>query len=251
MSVCLCACNCDECLWLYMGPVMKIWLSVIRILSLIIHILFIFCVPSCFKHTVVHPLSLALLDFKHFRPISKLPFLLKVFREHCLLTYLFYLNYHNIFQSGFHSHHSSETALIKLTNDLLLSADAGDCLILILLNLSFAVDAVDHSVLLDHLQKWVDIRDAALDCFKSYLSNRTFSVGVRDASSSVACLTCGVPQSSILGPLLLCAYMLPHWDISYTNTKFCIIVMWMTCKFMSREPVKKAVFIGYYLVCQK
>lgn len=71
------------------------------------------------------------------------------------------------FQSGFHAHHSTETALIKETNGFLLTADAGDCLILILLDLSFAFDTVDHSILLDCHEKWVSIRHTAIDWFKS------------------------------------------------------------------------------------
>ena len=89
-------------------------------------------------------------------------------------------------KSGLHGHHSTESALIKVTNDLLLTADAGDCSILILLDLSSAFDTVDHSILLHCLEKWVGIRDTTLKWFKSYLSARSFSVAMGDASSSVA-----------------------------------------------------------------
>ena len=113
------------------------------------------------------------------------------------------------FQSGFRVNHNTKSALLKVTNDLLLTTDTGDCALLILLELSSAFDTVDHSILLYRLEKWVGIRDTALEWFKSYLSDRTFTVILGNASSSVTALTCGVPQGSILGPLLFSIYMLP------------------------------------------
>lgn len=90
----------------------------------------------------------------------------------------------------------------------------------------------------------------ALDCFKSYLLNWAHSVVVGDASSSLARLTCGVPQGSILEPLLFCI----HYDTGiYINTTFCTIILWITCTLMSHyKPVKELIFINCYLfVCQK
>ena len=90
------------------------------------------------------------------------------------------------FQSGFHSLLSTETALVKVANDLLLAADSGLYSILILLYLSSAFDTVDHNVLISHLKNYVGISDVALDWFISYLSNRSFSVRLGEASSSCA-----------------------------------------------------------------
>lgn len=106
------------------------------------------------------------------------------------------------FQSGFRSHHSTETALLKVMNDLLTAVDLGENAILILLDLTAPFD---HDILLAHLENWVGIRDTALDWFHSYLKSRTFSVSIGQFSSSPASFNCRVPQGSILAPLLMLA----------------------------------------------
>lgn len=93
-------------------------------------------------------------------------------------------------------------------NDILLSVDSGDSVILILLGLTAAFDTVDHGILLSRLEQYVGIQGSALSWFKSFLTNRTFSVGIGGSVSSVAPLTCGVPQGSILAPSLFSLYML-------------------------------------------
>lgn len=88
------------------------------------------------------------------------------------------------FQSGFKSKHSTETALLKVFNDLLLTTDSGKSAILLLLDLSAAFDTVDHNILLTRLETDVGIKGTALQWFTSYLSDRSFSVNLGQFSSS-------------------------------------------------------------------
>ncbi len=97
---------------------------------------------------------------------------------------------------------------MKVSNDLLLTADRGNCSVLVLLDLSAAFDTIDHSVLL-HRLSWIGLKRTALQLLRSHLTNRTVSVVVEKACSSVAYCNCGVPQGSILGPLLFSIYLLP------------------------------------------
>ncbi len=145
------------------------------------------------------------------------PFSLKFWRKLFLITPAFFLDNFGIcekFQSCFKSCHSTETALLRVFNDLLLISDAGDPAILVLLDLSASFDTVDHSILLSRLEQCVGIRGTALKWFQSYLAHRTFSVHLGEFSSSVAPLSCGVPQGSILGPILFSLYLLPLGSIS-------------------------------------
>ena len=78
------------------------------------------------------------------------------------------------------------------------------CLIslFVLLDLSAAVDTIDHCILLERLRSAIGVRDMALSCFASYLSGRTQQVSINGTLSTKFDLECGVPQGSCLGPLL-------------------------------------------------
>ena len=108
-------------------------------------------------------------------------------------------------QSGFKKAHSTETALLAVTEALHAAQAASQSAVLILLDLSAAFDTVNHRLLLDGLAK-LGITGTALKWFNSYLSDRTYQVSWKGLLSSPRTLKTGVPQGSVLGPLLFSLY---------------------------------------------
>ena len=112
-------------------------------------------------------------------------------------------------QSAYKPCHSTETALLKVHNDILCQLDKGQGVYLALLDLSAAFDTVDHEVLLELLESYVGIEGTALSLFRSYLTQRSQCVVVENVMSELVTLLYGVPQGSVLGPLKFCLYTLP------------------------------------------
>ena len=119
-----------------------------------------------------------------------------------------------LFQSAYRTNHSTETALIRVYNDIALSIDSLKSVVLVLLDLLAAFDTVDHFFLLSRLSARFGICDLALNWLRSYLSDRTQFVRIQGVSSHVNDLPYGVPQGSVLGPLLYSLYTSPLGDIA-------------------------------------
>ncbi len=128
-----------------------------------------------------------------------------------------HLNFFDLFapvQSAYLRHHSPETALLRVVNDMGMVVDAGDAALLSLLDKSAAFDTIDHSTLLNRLSVRYGVTGVALSWFSSYLSGRCQSVSLRGVSSTPKPLRYGVPQGSVLGPILYILYTSPVCDIA-------------------------------------
>jgi len=115
----------------------------------------------------------------------------------------------NSFQSAYRKKHSTETTLLKTLSDIYSDIDSGSSTLAVSLDLSAAFDTVCHSTLLHRLQTSFGISDTTLSWLKSYLSDRTQFVSVDGNNSSPLPLSSGVPQGSVLGPLLFSVYTSP------------------------------------------
>ena len=172
-------------------------------------------IPSELKLALVIPLiKKLLLDpeiLKNFRPVSNLTFISKLIERVVALRLTKHLsdnNLHEVLQSAYRQYHSTETALVKVHNDLLMSLDTDGGAFLVLLDLSAAFDTIDHGILLQRLHN-LGVRGSALTWFRSYLSERTQAVLVKGVRSDKRKLNYGVPQGSVLGPILFTVYTIP------------------------------------------
>ena len=153
---------------------------------------------------------------KNYRPISNLPFLSKILEKvvlHKLLSHLQENNLSNPFQSAYRAGCSTETVLLRIVNDILSALDNDNISVLLLLDLSATFDTLDHQILLSRLNSVLGIQSTALQWFHSYLSDRYQSTSVNNSSSSPSQLMYGVPQGSVLGPILFVLYTTPLSDI--------------------------------------
>ena len=113
------------------------------------------------------------------------------------------------FQSAYRCGHSTETALLRVYNDIVTMVGKGNGSYLVLLDLSAPFDTIDNDTLFVILEKYVGITGSALQLLKSYFLDRSQRMLIDNVMSGVANLMCGVPQSSVLGPLKFCVYLLP------------------------------------------
>ncbi len=171
--------------------------------------------PTSLKKTIIKPtlkkLGLELIN-KNYRPVSNLAFLSKLIQTDVafqLVDHLLNNGLMDKFQSDYREGQSTETALRRVQNDILMELDKGKVVMLVLLDLSAAFDTIDHKILLKRLSRQCGINETAFKWFQSYLKERTQIVSVGSNHSKYQTLKNGVPQGSVLGPILISIYNSP------------------------------------------
>lgn len=178
--------------------------------------------PTKWKQAYVIPIAKIKqpTEYNHLRPISLLPTLSKVLEKiinEQLRNHLTKFDILPRFQSGFRPHYSCTTALLKITDDLLQAADQRKLTILVLLDFTKAFDTINYEVLFSILH-YIGLKSNAIKLLKDYLTNRIQYVKVGEEISNPNILVSGVPQGSILGPLLFTIYTSCFSDcVKYCN----------------------------------
>ena len=168
-------------------------------------------IPNDLKYARVTPIHKknSKVEPGNYRPVSILSTISKLFERIVYDQLDAYLREHKLlyeYQSGFRAAYSTETCLVHLTDYLKLEQDKGNYVGMVLLDLQKAFDTVDHEILLQKLEA-LGLHKSAMDWFNSYLQERQQVVDIGGTLSKPTTITCGVPQGSILGPLLFLIYV--------------------------------------------
>ena len=181
--------------------------------------------PDIFKVGQVTPLlkkpGAATNDPANYRPITNSNTIGKILerlaqrriREHLSLS-----PNHGTFQSAYRALHSTETAMTRVVNDLLTAVDSGKPSVLLSLDISAAFDTIDHCRLLQRCSEVFGMSGQVCDWLRSYLTGRSSYVSLGQSRSATVDCTTGVPQGSVLGPLLFTIFTTPVLHLVYRIT---------------------------------
>ena len=184
--------------------------------------------PKGAHSAIIKPLlkkpSLDQNELKNYRPVSNLTFLGKLIEKAACTQLVHHIESNNLFdslQSAYRSRHSTESALVKVKNDIMFAIDSNKVVLMVLLDLSAAFDTIDHQIFISRLFKRTGVRSTVLSWFQSYLSGWSSQVDIAGKLSNPTTLEFGLPQGSIVGPIGYSIYTLPvgeiacHYDINY------------------------------------
>ena len=149
------------------------------------------------------------LDPKNYRPISLLPLISKIFEKIIHAQTQQFLDRNDIlykFQSGFRVNRSTDTSLSYLNNKIMNGFDNKSYIGMILIDLQKAFDTIDHEIFLNKI-KCLGFPNSSVSWYKSYLESRYFKVNIGSSLSEKEEFRCGVPQRSIIGPLMFLIYI--------------------------------------------
>ena len=148
-------------------------------------------------------------DVNNYRPISVLPIITGIFERYISTCLIGFLDEHKLIydnQSGFRRHHSCQTALTKMVDNWFTAMNNDEVVGAVLLDLSKAFDLVNHQILKQKLSAY-KFSQLSQSWFDSYLSNRFQQVHISGKLSESKEIKAGVPQGSVLGPLLFLLYI--------------------------------------------
>lgn len=168
-------------------------------------------VPLGMKRSIISPIFKQgnRKDLCNYRPISILPYFSKLLEKIVYTRLYSYIDKMNLLyplQHGFRSGHSTVMSLLDMHNQITKAIDTKKFSVGIFLDLSKAFDTVDHEILIKKMEKY-GIRGTPLAWFRSYLSSRQHQVRCNQVLSDFGTMRFGVPQGSILGPLLFLIYI--------------------------------------------
>jgi len=168
-------------------------------------------VPNILKNARITPIFKNGDDdiFTNYRPVSVLSCISKILERLVYNRLHSFVSKHKIIkhnQFGFRKEHSTSQALTKIVDKISKNLDNGNTVIGVFLDLSKEFDTINHEILLGKLKNY-GVRGVPLSWIRNYLSQRQQTVKIENTSSDVAEITCGIPQGSILGPLLFILYM--------------------------------------------